>query len=238
MCGRFVSATPPGILADRFSVDEVVVPARPLPKRWNVAPTDETLAVAEHSGVRKLGVFRWGLIPTWADDGRDAARRINARAETVVVKPAFRDAFARRRCIVPADGFYEWRAGDDGRKQAYFIGARDGAPLAFAGLWSVWTPRPPSDLRLFDDGIEPDPVRSCTIVTTNANETMAPLHDRMPVILPPDAWDEWLDRTFDDVVALQHLLVPARDDILEIRAVGPDVNDVRRDGPHLVEAVR
>jgi putative SOS response-associated peptidase YedK len=232
MCGRFVSATPPGILAGRFQVDERV--GGELPPRWNMAPTDETYAVAERHHRRLLTTFRWGLIPHWADDDKDAARRINARAETLADKPAFRDAFAKTRCIIPADGFYEWETGDGGRKIAHYITRRDGDVLAFAGLYARWNPGEHGPPRLFDDPDEP-PVRSCTIVTTTANATLAELHDRMPVVLPESAWAEWLDRDNHDVVALQRLLQPAPDDVLVKRAVAPHVNDVRNDGPELIE---
>ena len=192
---------------------------------WNVAPTDRVPAVAEHGGRRLLGAFRWGLVPAWAGDARGAASRINARAETVAERPAFREAFARRRCLIAADGFYEWRLAPGGLKQPVFIHPADGAPVAFAGLWESW--RDPADR----DG---PPLRTCTIVTTAANTRLTPVHDRMPVILEPDAWDEWLDPTNRDLAGLHSLLVGAPDDLLELREVTTLVNDVRNKGEEVL----
>ena len=234
MCGRFVATTSPSSLMDRFRADDVVTAMAP---RWNVAPTDPANVVVEERGRRVIDAYRWGLIPPWATDDRDAAKRINARAETLADKPAFRESFVRRRCIVPADGFYEWRRSDGARPQPFFIRPRpaNDTALALAGLWAEWIPGRNGPPQLFDD-IPTNPVRSCTIITTDANTAVAPLHDRMPVVLPADAWDEWLDPAYDDTTTLQHLLVPAPDDLLDLVAVGFGVNDVRNDGPHLVEA--
>lgn len=215
MCGRFVAGSPPVLLAEHFDVDEVRVDD--VPPSWNVAPTERVLAVAEHGGRRLLGSFRWGLVPSWAKDDTGGARLINARAETLAAKPAFREAFARRRCIVPADGFYEWRRTAGARKQPVLVARPDGTPLALAGLWEVWR-----------DRAEPARVvKTCTIVTTAANGRLAPLHDRMPVVLPREAWGRWLDPAERDLGGLQRLLVPAPDDELELRDVSLRVNDVR-----------
>lgn len=218
MCGRFVAATPLPLLAERFGVDEVRVSG--LPPSWNVAPTDPVPAVVARRGQRLLGELRWGLVPSWAPDPSGAARMINARAETVAAKPAFRDAFRHRRCLIPADGFYEWRR-HDGRKAPVFIAAADGSPLAFAGLWEVWRG---GGRRL----------ATCTIVTTAANPTVRDVHDRMPVILPPQAWDAWLDPSCTDPELLKSLLLPAPDDLLVIRPADPRVNSVRNNGPELL----
>jgi putative SOS response-associated peptidase YedK len=208
-------------------VDEVVAPD--LGERFNVAPTDEVYAVAESTTGRRLGTFRWGLVPFWAKDLKVGAKMINARAESLLDKPAFKRSFERRRCIVPADGFYEWQArADRKQKQPWHIRRRDGDLLAFAGLWDSWRPT-----RGSDEGR----IVSCTIITTEANDLIAPVHDRMPVVLPPEAWRRWLDPTFDDVASLVTLLRPAPDDLLELVPVGTAVNDVRNDGPHLVERV-
>jgi putative SOS response-associated peptidase YedK len=227
MCGRFTSMTSPAALGAYFHVDENV--AEPLGERYNVAPTDEVYAVAEASGgERRLGTFRWGLIPFWSKDQRSGARMINARAESLLDKPAFRRSFERRRCIVPADGFYEWEAVPGAkRKQPWHFRRRDEGVLAFAGLWDAWRPRPDSD-----EGR----IVSCTIVTTVANEVVRPLHDRMPVVLPDEAWDEWLDPANHDLDDLRALLVPAPDDLLARTPANPAVNDVRNDGPHLLSA--
>jgi len=226
MCGRFTSITTPDDLAAYFTVDEVVAP--PLGARYNVAPTDEVYGVAATStGERRLGTFRWGLVPFWADDPKIGARMINARAETLLEKSAFRRPLEHRRCIIPADGFYEWeRVPGTRTKQPWHVRRRDGDVLAFAGLWDSWRPA-----RGSDDGR----IVSCSIITTEANTTVAPLHDRMPVVLPPDAWTEWLDPTNDDVGDLLGLLVPAPDDLLELVRANPAVNDVRNDGPQLLD---
>ncbi len=202
---------------------------------WNKAPTDDVYAVVEGAegtaaaGERLLETFHWGLVPMWADDVKIGNRMINARAETLARNNAFRKAFARRRCIVPADGFYEWRAPEGGgRKQPYYVHREDGEPLALAGLWERW--RGP-------DGDADDVLHSCTIVTTDANGLLADVHDRMPVVLPASAWDDWLDPDIGDVETLSGLLRPAPDDLLTLRPVDPAVGNVRNDGPELVDAV-
>ena len=225
MCGRFVSASTPQDLA--AFLDAPVIRTESLEERYNVAPTDPVYAVAEHDGERVLGQFRWGLVPHWAKDRSVGARMINARAETLRSK--FGRAFERRRCLVPADGFYEWETRPDGTKQPWFIHRADGAPMAFAGLWEVW--REPGA----PDGTPP--LRTCTIVTTDANEVVAPLHDRMPVLLAPSDWDRWLARDNHDIAALERLLVPADPRSVERWAVSTKVNAVRNDGPDLLEPI-
>lgn len=222
MCGRFVAATPVPLLTERFCVDEV---RDPLPEpSWNVAPTDPVPAVVDRGGRRLLGTFRWGLVPSWARDPSGAARMINARAETVATKPAFREAVRRRRCLIPADGFYEWPRRPGQRAGApVFVCATGGTPLAFAGLWEVWR-----------GGAAP--LRTCTIVTTAANAALSPIHDRMPVVLPPETWDAWLDPSRTDPASLLALLGPAPDDLLTVRPASPLVNDVRNNGPALLAA--
>ena len=218
MCGRYVSTTPPDVLAAQFGVDEIV-DEELLPPRWNVAPTDPVPAVVESSeGVRRLRPLRWGLLPSFVTDPSSGAKRINARAETVATSPAFRAAFARRRCILPADGFYEW---DEGR-QPWFVHRADGLPLAMAGVWEVW--RGPDDVL----------VRTCAVITTRANATVAPVHDRMPAILEVAEYEPWLDRRVDAGEALP-LLHPVADDLLIRYAVTTRVNNVRHDGPELIE---
>jgi putative SOS response-associated peptidase YedK len=216
MCGRFVALTDPDGLVRFFVVDDRK--ADDVPPNPNVAPTEDVYAVAEHDGRRVLTVFRWGLVPHWADDMRIGARMINARAETVAEKPAFRSALERRRCLIPANGFYEWQRRTDGTRIPHFIGHRDGTPLAFAGLWESWRdPAAPDRPRLL----------TCTIVTTQANATVRPLHDRMPVVLPPDRWEAWLDRGATDLLTAHALLHPAADDLLAVHEVSRDVNDAR-----------
>jgi putative SOS response-associated peptidase YedK len=233
MCGRYVSATPPEDLAAYFGA---ALPETVLPASFNVAPTNEVYGVLDTPAGRALRVFEWGLLPHWAKEARVGAKMINARADSVAAKPAFRSAFAKHRCIVPADGFYEWRAlGPDpvnpkrSRKQPYYIHRPADAPLALAGLWSAW--RDPNG------GADAPWRHTLSIITTDANETMAPLHDRMPVILPPSAWSRWLDPGNRDTAALQGLLVPAPPELLVVRAVATDVNSVRNKGPHLIDEV-
>jgi putative SOS response-associated peptidase YedK len=226
MCGRYVAASTPAELAAELGVTDVR--AGDLGLRWNVAPTDPVYAVAEGSdGERRLGSFRWGLVPSWAKDVKGAARMINARAETVRDKPAFRKALERRRCLIPADGFYEWlRVGDE--RRPFLISPKGEGHLWFAGLWEVW--RPPDDP-------EAELLRTCTIITTEANATLRPIHDRMPVILPAEAWDTWLDRSVTAADRLTDLLVPAPDDLLRRVEVSKLVNSVRNDGPELLTPV-
>ncbi len=224
VCGRFSSQTSAEELAAYFEAENTV--AEDPGPRFNVAPTQDVLAVVGGEGGRRLGTLRWGLVPSWAGDPSIGSRLINARAETVRTKPAFRSAFERRRCLIPADGFYEWQARPgQQRKQPWYVRRRDGAPLAFAGLWEVWR------------DAEGGRLATCVIVTTGANATVAPLHDRMPVVLEAGRWDTWLDRANVDAEALAGLLVPAADDLLVAVPVSTAVNDVRNDGPELVEPV-
>ncbi|HEX2849765.1 MAG TPA: SOS response-associated peptidase [Acidimicrobiales bacterium] len=228
MCGRFVSTSDPALLADLLHVDEVRTEA--LDPSWNVAPTDSVYAAAERGphddepARRMLGTYRWGLVPSWAKDPSIGSRMINARAETVDKK--FGRALERRRCLIPADGFYEWERRSDGAKQPWFIHRADGAPMVFAGLWEVW----------FDPGAGDgaEPLRTCTILTTEANDLVRPLHDRMPVVLSPADWDLWLDRAVTDPVALRGLLQPADARSLEMFEVSTRVNNVRNNDDHLV----
>lgn len=229
MCGRFVSASTAADVAAYFEADAAEAPD--LGHRYNVAPSREVYVIGARRDddgilVRRLRALRWGLVPFWAKDPTIGNRMINARAEGLLQKPAFRRAFERRRCIVPADGFYEWRSvPGERRKRPCYIYRRDGEPLAFAGLWEHWV------------GPEGDELRTCTIVTTEANATVAPLHDRMPVLLAPAAWERWLDPELHDVDELAPLLVPAPEGLLTWYEVSPEVGDVRNEGPHLLRPV-
>ena len=245
MCGRFVSSSTPDELAAYFGVDQVAESVLEPPKggesdgragpraNYNVAPTQDVFAIVEHEDQRHLDAFFWGLIPSWAKEAKIGSRMINARAETLAEKNAYKSSFKKRRCIIPADGFYEWQKLDDPktapkskiRKQPMFVRSGDGSPLAFAGLWSVW--RGPDK--------DQDPLRSVTIITTTPNDTMAPIHDRMPVILGESDWATWLDRDNDDLDSLGRLLVPAPDDLLVTTPVSTQVNNVRNNGPELIE---
>lgn len=226
MCGRFVSASPPAEIAAYFGA-EVVADLEPRPN-FNVAPTTDVLVVYDADGERRLDAFRWGLVPTWAKDLSIGSKMINARAETVAEKNAFRSSFAKRRCIVPATGFYEWKATvGEKRKQPFFIHRPDGEPYAFAGLWAQWTGT--------DAEGGPIVVRSTTIITCIANEAMSLLHDRMPVMLAPSDWSCWLDPDQHDTDVLTPLLVPAPSELIAAHEVSTDVNSVRNNRPDLID---
>ncbi len=212
MCGRFVQSTEPEVYAGVFHVDRIA--ADPLPASYNVAPTDQVYAVAEHDGERLLGTFRWGLVPFWAKDRKIAARNINARVETAAERPAFRDSFVSRRCLIPADGFYEWQVRPKG-KLPHYIYRADGKPLAVAGLWASWNDRETGER-----------LRTCTILTGSPTESVAELHDRMPVILPEDAWSEWLSVDNQDPDAVNDLLRKRAGDDLAHHPVSTLVNKV------------
>ena len=232
MCGRYTLANPdPKRLRLRFGLDPTAeVDEEP---RYNIAPTDPVLAVRERTEQRDLGKLRWGLLPgKWATE-RGQRPLINARAESIATQPAFAESFRERRCLIPADGFYEWRKVPGSKqKQPYFVSRPDGEPFAFAGLWEVW--KGPKDAEGNRTG---DPLRSCTIITTTPNDTMAQIHDRMPVILPPSAWDEWLDPDNDDIETLGKLLVPAPASLTELRPVSTEVNNVRNKGVELAAEI-
>lgn len=221
MCGRFVAAADPDRLADLFEVDDRHTDE--LAASWNVAPTMPVYAVAEHAGSRHLVSFQWGLVPTWADDPKVGSRMINARRESVAEKPAYRTALQRRRCIIPADGFYEWHTDAEGRT-AYYIHRADGRPLAFAGLWEGWK-RP--------DGSW---LRTCTIITGAAEGGLAGLHPRMPIVLPVDTWAPWLDRDERRPATALGLLSRPDTRPLVWHPVSDEVNNVRNDHPGLVTA--
>ncbi len=216
MCGRYTLAVPsPADVRARFPIGESVEVTR----RYNVAPGDPVLAVTnDREGIPRGEYLRWGLVPAWAKSPQTGLKMINARVETVASRPAYRRAFERYRCLILADGFYEWCRHPDGTKAPFHITQADGAPFAFAGLWAVWR------------GEDGHRLRSCTILTTAPNAAVAPLHDRMPVILSPPAERPWLDPG-SPVEQLYGLLsgLPAAD--TAVRAVGFAVNDARYDGP-------
>jgi putative SOS response-associated peptidase YedK len=219
MCGRFTQQRPTSDLAEIFGAEDLASDGG---GHFNVAPTDEASVVVERDSRRAIVRYRWGLVPHWAEDTRSAARRINARSETLEQSPAFRDAFQRRRCLVPADSFYEWRR-EASVRQPYRIARTDGLPLVLAGLWAGR--RDPATDQV---------VRTFTIITSAANQQIGELHDRMPVVLPDSAWDLWLGRSTAANGELLGLLGPS-DVPLDIYPVVRLVNDVRNDGPALIE---
>ncbi len=222
MCGRFTLRTPAHRLAEAFGV--AALPN--LAPRYNIAPTQDVVAIRHADAGRELTMLRWGLIPGWAKDPAIGARMINARAETVAEKPSFRAAFRQRRCLVAADGFYEWRKTAEGPKapkQPYYIRLESDAPFAIAGLWERW--RDPAG----------ETVESCTLITTEANPALAPIHHRMPVILAAADYDAWLDPRPASAAALHDLLRPYPGAGMTAFPIGRHVNNVRNDDPGCIE---
>ena len=219
MCGRYFLSSPMETLAIQFEAE-----ARAgFEPRYNLAPTAVVPAVLATASGRIITLLRWGLVPSWAKDPAMGARLANARAETAADKPSFRAPFRRSRCLIPADGFYEWQARPGAAKQPYAIRAADGAPLAFAGLWDRWQG---------PDGA----LDTCTILTTTANALMAPIHDRMPVLLAPGDYAAWLDPAAQPD-RLKALLRPYPPEALRLHKVGPRVGNARNEGPDLAEAL-
>jgi putative SOS response-associated peptidase YedK len=218
MCGRYTLTTSVERLAAEFGFGASSVE---LPPNYNVAPTQEVAAVLSEGGDRRLELLRWGLIPSWADDPGIGSRMINARSETAPEKPSFRRAFRERRCLIPADGFYEWKR-TNGAKQPYYIRMQEGRPFAFAGLWESWSN---------DGGPE---IRSCTILTTGPNALVGGIHDRMPVILPAGSYDAWLDPEAEKE-ELAPLLAPYPEDEMEAYPVSRFVNSPSNNDPRCIE---
>jgi putative SOS response-associated peptidase YedK len=219
MCGRYTVAVDPQLLAERFNV---ALPKEVVP-RFNVAPTDPVLALTERSAGRELMVARWGLVPHWAKEPKAGAKMINARAETLAEKPAYRPLLAKGRCLILADGFYEWRLDPDGTRRPVRYTLDDASPFGFAGLWTGRRD-PESD----------DWLRTCTIITTTANSLVAPVHNRMPVILPREAEDAWLDREVPADEALR-LLVPYPSERMSAADASMLVNSVKNDDERLLD---
>lgn len=275
MCGRFVASRPIEDIAEILDVDDIEVPEELLQPRFNISPQTGVLAVAdrrvrrsepEEPGVdglatdptfrRRLTVYHWGLVPPWAKDPEVSYSSFNARAETLAERPAFRSALAKRRCLVPADAFYEWqkvpRSDSGGSATAHApVPAKgmarlpwcfrpaDGGLLVFAGLWEAWRPPGPAGGAAHDrdeaDGWHEDWLLSCSIITTSANDVVASIHDRMPAVLQPDDWATWLAPAPLDPVELARLLSPPPEGYLTAYRVGTDVNNSRLDDPRLVE---
>lgn len=215
MCGRFALTAPASTITEIFQID--VLPE--ILPRYNIAPTQDVHCVVEEGGERSVQAFKWGLIPSWAKDRKIGYKTINARSETAASKPAFRAAFRRRRVLVLADGFYEWKR-QGKQKLPWLMQVDGGRPYGMAGLWETW--------------VDPDTleeVRSCTILTCGPNELMAPIHDRMPVILPEEAWSTWLDPQVQEVSMLQEMMRPFPAERMSARRVGSWVNDARHTGP-------
>ena len=241
MCGRYASSRRPEDLVDEFDIADVRIPA-PLPADYNVAPTDPVYAVVERPPSsesaeppqRQLRVVRWGLVPSWAKDPGIGSRMINARMETVAEKPAYKRAFAKRRCLLPADGYFEWyptegrTAAGKPRKQPFFIRPQDHGVLAMAGLYEIW--RDPGKAEDADDRF----LWTCTVITTEAEDDLGHIHDRMPLMVERERWGEWLDPRVEGPDLLD-LLVPAAPGGLEAYPVSTLVGNVRNNGPELLE---
>lgn len=235
MCGRYAASRRPEDLVEEFEL--VAPPDEVLPPNYNIAPTDPVYAVLERAPredraappLRQLRTLRWGLVPSWAKDSSIGSTMINARLETVSEKPAFRKAFAERRCLLPADGYFEWYGETPGRKQPFFIRPSDGGVLAMAGLYEFW--RDPS--RPAED---PDAwLTTCTVITTQATDDVGRIHDRMPMFVERSSYAAWLDPALHELDLLRSLLVPATPGRLVAAPVSKDVGNVRNNGPHLVE---
>jgi putative SOS response-associated peptidase YedK len=218
MCGRYLITSAPEAFRRLFGY-----PEQPnFPSRYNVAPTQPVPIVRLIDGKRQFALVRWGLIPPFVEDPRKFSLLINARGESVNDKPAFRNAMRRRRCLFPADGFYEWK-GEGGRKRPYVVRPKDGAPIAFAGLWETWM------------GPNGEEMETAAIITKPADRELTHLHDRMPVIVSPDAFDFWLDSSKVDATTAAALFAPGREGLLEAYEISPAVNLVANDGPQLIE---
>jgi putative SOS response-associated peptidase YedK len=217
MCGRYSITTAPEAIRRLFSYQEQLN----FPPRYNVAPTQPIPIVRLAEGSRGYALVRWGLVPSWVKDPRTFSLLINARGESVLDKPAFRNAMKRRRCLVPADGFYEWR--NEGKfRRPFYIRPKTREPMGLAGLWETWT------------GPNGEEMDTAVIVTTRANRLLSALHDRMPVIVPPEAFDFWLDDKVDATAAAS-LIAPAPDSLLEMHEVSAAVNKAANDTPELIE---
>ncbi len=245
MCGRYASSRKPEDLVEEFEVDRVDVRI-PLEPDYNVAPTKEVYAVLDRvakdkpkgaAPVRRLATVRWGLVPSWAKDPSIGSRMINARVETLADKPAFRRAFAKRRCLLPADGYYEWyptqQQNRSGKpvKQPFFIRPRDGGVLAMAGLYEIWRNK------AVDEDADDAFLWTVTVITTAAEDDLGRIHDRMPMLVEPDRYSSWLDPSVDGYDELSRQLVPAAPGRLEAYPVSTDVNNVANNGPELTAAV-
>src|SRR5580692_12361755 len=232
MCGRFVSARKRLELLEEFAVTRDAVSADRDPD-YNVAPTKRIYTVLSHKDERELRLVRWGLVPSWAKDASGGARMINARSETVAVKPSFRAAFGKRRCLIPADGYYEWMT-EDKAKKPFYIYRTDGGILAFAGIYELWR-----NSEVPDDH-EDAWYWSGTIITTDATDEIGKIHDRTPMVIAPGDWADWLDPANaekEHLLAAMHPAVSSGTDGLAVRRVSTEVNSVRNNGSSLLEAV-
>ena len=222
MCGRFVQNFTFETLQDNFNIQTAEANIQP---NFNVAPTQEILTIIKHDNEIKLEKLHWGLVPFWAKDTSIGSRMINARAETVASKPSFRNAFKKQRCLIPASGFYEWK-GEKGQKQPYYITIPSGEPFAFAGLWEAWTGKD-------DESV----YKSCTIITTAANDKISELHNRMPIILDPKVYEQWLDIDIQDPKKLELILKDGIVHDMKYHPVSKLVNSVKNNDPNCIKPI-
>lgn len=221
MCGRFAQRTDPKRVAKAFGVAK----APNMEPRYNIAPMQDILSIRQAEDEREAVFLKWGLVPSWAKDAAIGAKLINARSETITEKPSFREAFKKRRCIIPADGFYEWQR-TDGKKQPFFFRMRDESPFGFAGLWERW------------QGAGGEAINSCTILTTEANEVLRPVHDRMPVILHPEEYSLWLEGDEREQELLRELLRPYPAEEMTGHPVSSLVNSPGNKGEELIKELQ
>jgi len=224
MCGRFVQYSPIETFQQIFNIGTVSLEVIP---NYNVTPTQKILTIIKHDNENKLEKLHWGLVPFWAKDVTIGSRMINARAETVSQKPSFRNAFRKRRCLIPVDGFYEWK-GEKGNKQPYYVFIPSGEPFAFAGLWETWTDQKSDEESVYN---------SCTIITTGASESIREIHHRMPAILAPESHDKWLNTDIQDSIELQAII---DDDLIydmKYYPVSTLVNSVKNNDPNCIKPI-
>jgi putative SOS response-associated peptidase YedK len=224
MCGRFVQYSPLQTIQQILDVGTVSFEVIP---NYNVAPTQKIITVIKHNNENKLEKLHWGLVPFWAKDISIGSRMINARAETVSQKPSFRNAFRKRRCLIPADGFYEWK-GEKGNKQPYYVSIPSGEPFSFAGLWETWTDKETGEESVY---------KSCTIITTAASESIREIHHRMPVILDPKFHEKWLNADIQDPKALQVIINDGIIHNMSFYPVSKLVNSVKNNDPNCIKPV-
>jgi len=222
MCGRFTLQTDFDLLAEFYGISDITMDFG-YEFRYNIAPSQPVLAVVNDGHKNRFGYLKWGLVPSWANDAKIGYKMINARAETLDTKPAFKSLLMRRRCVVVGDSFYEWKT-ENGKKQPYRIKRKKSKPISFAGLWDRWEHKG-------------DIIQTCTIITTKPNSLMSNIHDRMPVILPKEKEAIWLDRSVVNKEDLKALLIPYSDEDMEAYPVSTLVNSPKNEGVHLIESV-
>lgn len=222
MCGRFTQKAPWENVGNEFGINDA--PSKQLfEPRYNIAPTQMIAAIRELENSREATSLKWGLVPSWAKEAEIGNRMINARAETITEKPSFREAFKSRRCIIPASGFYEWQKVEKGAKQPYYFYLKEKEVFGFAGLWEEWLDKTTGEM-----------LETCTIITTEANQVLRPVHDRMPVILESNHYDVWLDAKVKDTDKLQKLLVPYSSNEMASHPISRSVNTVTSNTPELI----